>query len=86
MLILAIIVIGLAAGWAAQLVLGRDTSNRTEAFVAGIIGSFVGGAVASLVAGDGFRIRLSGLLGSIVGAILVLWIWGAVRGRSSATR
>ena len=86
MLILAIIVIGLAAGWAAQLVLGRDTSNRTEAFVAGIIGSFVGGAVASLVAGDGFRIRLSGLLGSIVGAIFVLWIWGAVRGRSSATR
>ena len=42
--------------------------------------------VASLIAGDGFRIRLSGLLGSIVGAILVLWIWGAVRGRSSATR
>jgi uncharacterized membrane protein YeaQ/YmgE (transglycosylase-associated protein family) len=86
MLILAIVVIGLAAGWAAQLVLGRDTSNRTEAFVAGILGSLVGGAAASLVAGDGLRIRLSGLLGSIVGAIVVLWIWGAVRGRSSATR
>jgi uncharacterized membrane protein YeaQ/YmgE (transglycosylase-associated protein family) len=86
MLFLAIIVIGLAAGWAAQLVLGRDTANRTEAFVAGIIGSLVGGTLASLIAGDGVRIRLSGLLGSIVGAILVLWIWGAVRGRSSATR
>mgnify|MGYP003579306751 CR=1 FL=1 len=36
-LILAIILIGLIAGWVAQLALGRDTRNRSEAFAAGII-------------------------------------------------
>ena len=38
MLILAIIVFGLAAGWVAQLVLSRDTANRGEALAAGLIG------------------------------------------------
>jgi uncharacterized membrane protein YeaQ/YmgE (transglycosylase-associated protein family) len=88
MLILAILVIGLAAGWVAQLVLGRGTGNWSEALVAGLAGSFVGGLLASLVAGDGVRIAPSGLIGTIVGAIVVLAIWGAVRGRtgSGATR
>jgi uncharacterized membrane protein YeaQ/YmgE (transglycosylase-associated protein family) len=83
MLILAIILIGMAAGWVAQLILGRGTGNWTEALVAGLVGSFVGGLLASLLAGDGVRIRPSGLIGTIVGAIVVLAIWGAVRGRSA---
>ena len=55
MLILAIIVIGMAAGWIAQLVLSRDTSNRGEALAVGLIGSFVGGLLARLLAGDGLE-------------------------------
>lgn len=82
MLILAIIVIGLAAGWVAQLVLSRDTTNRGEALAAGLIGSFVGGLLGSLLAGDGLSIRPSGLIGTVLGAIVVLAIWGAVRGSS----
>jgi uncharacterized membrane protein YeaQ/YmgE (transglycosylase-associated protein family) len=82
MLILAIILIGMAAGWIAQLILGRGTGNWSEAFIAGIVGSFVGGLIASLVAGDGVRIRPSGIIGTIAGAVIVLAIWGAVRGRS----
>ena len=81
MLILTIIVIGLAAGWVAQLLLGRGT-NWSEAIVAGLLGSLVGGLVASLIAGDGIRIRLSGIIGSIAGAVVVLAVWGAVRGGS----
>lgn len=46
MLILTIIVIGMAAGWLAQLVLGRGTNWR-EALIAGRGGSFVGGLLAS---------------------------------------
>jgi uncharacterized membrane protein YeaQ/YmgE (transglycosylase-associated protein family) len=84
MLILAILIIGMAAGWVAQLVLGRGTGNWSEALVAGLVGSFVGGLLASLLADDGLRIRPSGFIGTIVGAIVVLAIWGAVRGRSSA--
>ncbi|HXY71555.1 MAG TPA: GlsB/YeaQ/YmgE family stress response membrane protein [Actinomycetota bacterium] len=82
MLILAIIVLGMAAGWVAQMILGRGTGNWGEALVAGLIGSFVGGLLFSLLSGDGLRLRPSGIIGTIVGAIVVLAIWGAVRGRS----
>ena len=83
MLILGIIVFGMAAGWIAQLILGRANGNWGEALVAGLVGSFVGGLLASLLAGDGLKIRASGIIGTIVGAIVVLVIWGAVRGRTS---
>jgi uncharacterized membrane protein YeaQ/YmgE (transglycosylase-associated protein family) len=83
-LILAIIVLGLAAGWVAQLLLG--TAGREIdwglALVAGLLGSFVGGLIASLIAGDGLDLRPSGLIGSIVGAVLVTALAGAIRGRS----
>jgi uncharacterized membrane protein YeaQ/YmgE (transglycosylase-associated protein family) len=82
MLILGIIVFGMAAGWIAQLILGRGSGNWGEALVAGLIGSFVGGLLASLIAGDGVKLRASGIIGTIVGAIIVLAIWGAVRGRT----
>lgn len=80
MLILIIVVVGLAAGWAAQLVLGRGT-NWGEALAAGLLGSLMGGLLISLLAGDGLQIRLTGLLGTIAGAVIVLAIWGAIRGR-----
>jgi uncharacterized membrane protein YeaQ/YmgE (transglycosylase-associated protein family) len=82
MLILISIVFGMAAGWVAQLILGRGT-NWGEALAAGLIGSFVGGLVASLLAGDGLEVRATGLIGSIAGAVVVLAIWGAVRGRAA---
>lgn len=84
MLILAIIVLGLAAGWVAQLLLGT-TGREIDwglALVAGLLGSFVGGLIASLIAGDGLDLRPSGLIGSIVGAVLVTALAGAIRGRS----
>jgi uncharacterized membrane protein YeaQ/YmgE (transglycosylase-associated protein family) len=85
-LILGIIVFGLAAGWVAQLLLGRG-GQRIDwglALVAGLLGSFVGGLIASLIAGDGLELRPSGLIGSIVGAVLVTVVAGAIRGRSRA--
>jgi uncharacterized membrane protein YeaQ/YmgE (transglycosylase-associated protein family) len=86
MLIFALIGIAALAGWIAQLIVGRSRgrTNWGEALVAGFIGSFVGGLLASLIAGDGFRLRPSGVVGSIVGAVIVLLVWGAVRGRSAA--
>jgi uncharacterized membrane protein YeaQ/YmgE (transglycosylase-associated protein family) len=82
LLILFIIVLGMVAGWVAQLVLGRST-NYGEALVAGLVGSFVGGLLGSLLAGDGLEIRATGLIGSIAGAVIVLAVWGAIRGRSA---
>jgi uncharacterized membrane protein YeaQ/YmgE (transglycosylase-associated protein family) len=80
MLILAIIVFGMAAGALAQMILGTRMKdiNWPRAFVAGIIGSFVGGLGASLLAGDGLALRPSGLIGSIVGALIVSIVWAAL--------
>jgi uncharacterized membrane protein YeaQ/YmgE (transglycosylase-associated protein family) len=74
MIILYFIVFGMFAGWLADLIL-RGRATRAQHLVAGLVGSFIGGTVASLIAGDGLRIRPSGLLGAIAGAIVVLAIW-----------
>ncbi len=77
MLILGIIVFGIVIGWLAQVVLGRSggSTDWTLALVAGIVGSFVGGLLISLLAGDGLAFRPSGIIGSLVGAIIVTVVW-----------
>jgi uncharacterized membrane protein YeaQ/YmgE (transglycosylase-associated protein family) len=79
-LILAFVVIPLAAGFIANFLVGRSRHYENwELFVVGIIGSFVGGLIFSLIAGDGFNIGISGLIGSTIGAIVVLAIYGPIR-------
>ena len=84
MLILTILVIGMAAGWLAQWILGRSV-NWAEALIAGLVGSFVGGVLVSLLTGAGLGVKPTGLIGAAAGAVLVLAIWGAFR-RPSTTR
>ncbi len=78
MLILAIILVGLAAGWVAHLLVGRGPANWGQLFLIGIAGSFVGGLIGSLVFGDGLALRPSGLIGSILGATLVMLVLRAI--------
>jgi uncharacterized membrane protein YeaQ/YmgE (transglycosylase-associated protein family) len=88
MLILGMIVLGIAAGWVAQLLLrGRGRQiDWTLAFVTGIIGSFVGGLVLSLGAGDGLALRPSGIIGSILGAVIVLALVQGLRKGGASSR
>jgi uncharacterized membrane protein YeaQ/YmgE (transglycosylase-associated protein family) len=80
MIILAFIVIALVAGFIADwLVGGQRKYERWELFVVGIIGSFVGGTLFNVIAGHGLDIDISGLIGSTIGAIVVLLIYGPVR-------
>lgn len=74
MLIVAVIVLGLAAGWIAHLLVGRGTPDWPRLFVVGLVGSFVGGLLGSLLLGDGLALRPSGLLGSALGATLLLLV------------
>ena len=78
MLILAIILFGMIAGGLAQMLLGQSMRdvNWTLAILTGLIGSFVGGLLVSLLAGDGLELRPSGLIGSFVGALLLTLAWG----------
>ena len=84
MLIIAIILLGMLAGAAAQLIFrsGKRPVDWTVAIVVGLIGSFVGGLLISLIAGDGLALRPSGIIGSIIGAIVVTGVYKLVAGRA----
>jgi uncharacterized membrane protein YeaQ/YmgE (transglycosylase-associated protein family) len=85
MLLLGIIVFGLAIGFVAQLILGHSMSDIDwpMALGSGLLGSFVGGLIVSLLSGDGLSLRASGIIGSIVGAVLVTFAWSWFKGRST---
>ena len=84
MLILGIILFGMLVGAAAQLILGRHgrSIDWTMAICAGLLGSFIGGLLSSLLAGDGLALRPTGLIGSLVGALVVTAAWRAFANRS----
>ena len=85
MLLLAIVVLGVFAGWLANLLLGGGMFPRDwmQLFLAGVIGSFVGGLLASLLAGDGIALRPSGIIGSVIGAVIELAGGQALERRTS---
>jgi uncharacterized membrane protein YeaQ/YmgE (transglycosylase-associated protein family) len=83
--ILGLIVVGLIAGFLARaLVPGDDSMSIVATIVLGIAGSFLGGFLADvLFRSDGEDAGLSpaGIIGSIIGAIIVLLVYNAVTGR-----
>ena len=88
-LIITMIIVGLIAGALARLIVpGRQDMSILMTIVLGIVGSFVGGFLGYLFfrsdAADGF-LQPAGLIGSIIGAIIVLLIWIRVGGRRSIT-
>jgi len=80
-LLLAILVLGAFAGWLANLILGGGSrpADWGELVFAGLVGSFVGGMILSLLFGDGLQLRASGIIGSVIGAVVVLAVWRRVR-------
>ena len=83
--ILYLIVVGLIAGFIARAVVpGPDPMSVLATIVLGIVGSFVGGLLADVLFrsdAEDVGIGPSGLLGSILGAIVVLLILNAVSPR-----
>jgi len=74
---MALLIGGMAIGAIAQFIVGRDGKrvDWTMALFAGFGGSFVGGLLVSLLAGDGLAIKPSGLIGSVLGAVIVTAVW-----------
>jgi len=79
------LIIGLIAGALARLIMpGRDPMGIIGTILLGIVGSIIGGLVAVAIWGSGANgFRPAGLLLSILGAIIVLWIWRMVKSRST---
>lgn len=89
-LIIVLLIVGLIAGALARLLVpGPDPIGILGTIVVGIVGSFVGGFLGyALFHKDASQgaLQPSGLLGSIIGAVIVLLIYRAVSGRGRATR
>ena len=83
--IIGMLIVGLIAGALARLIMpGKDPMGILMTIVLGIAGSFVGGFIARLIwHTDGSYIHPGGLILSILGAILLLWVWRMVRARTA---
>ncbi|MBN1206008.1 MAG: GlsB/YeaQ/YmgE family stress response membrane protein [Myxococcaceae bacterium] len=88
MSILAFLVIGLLAGLIARALLpGNQSMGLIATMLIGIAGSFVGGFIGSFFRSDGrmWDLHPSGLIFSVIGAMLVLFLVG-LAGRSRRVR
>jgi len=78
-LIISLVIVGLIAGAIARLLIpGKQDIGILMSIVLGIVGSFVGGFLGYLLfhkdSEDGF-FQPSGIIGSIIGAVIVLVVY-----------
>ncbi|GLI22101.1 MULTISPECIES: GlsB/YeaQ/YmgE family stress response membrane protein [Xanthobacter] len=75
----SLIIIGVIAGWVAERVTASNHGLLTNLIV-GVAGAFIGDKLAGVlnVPVHGF---FRTLIAAIVGAIILLWVWRAIRSR-----
>ena len=75
--LIVFLIMGLIAGFIARWIMpGGQPMSWVQTMVLGVIGSFVGGTIAALIFGGGLQLSAAGLIGSIIGALIVLWAMG----------
>jgi uncharacterized membrane protein YeaQ/YmgE (transglycosylase-associated protein family) len=78
------IIVGLIAGGIARLFSSKnDSMGCIFTILVGIAGSFVGGFISNVIFnfGRGSTFHPAGIIMSIVGALIVLFIWHQIQGR-----
>ena len=76
------IVVGLIAGWLANVILKGRGGGLLVNLAVGLVGAIVGGwlfGALGIIAAPGFGPQL---VSATIGAIVLLLVWGAIRGRS----
>lgn len=88
--IIMLIVIGIIAGYVARLLVpGRDPMSFVQTAILGIVGSFIGGFLGYVLFGHDFddgALQASGVVGSIIGAVIALLIYNATTRRGVGRR
>jgi uncharacterized membrane protein YeaQ/YmgE (transglycosylase-associated protein family) len=87
--IIVMVIIGAIAGYLARLLVpGPDPMSVAGTILLGVVGSFVGGFLGYVLfdkdIGEG-ALQTSGIIGSVLGAIVALLLYNAA-GRGRATR
>ena len=73
------IIIGLIVGAVAKLLMpGRDPGGIIVTIILGILGSIVGGFLLGLLLPGRSATEPAGLIGAVLGAMLLLWIYRMV--------
>jgi len=87
MSLIAFIVFGFIVGLVARALMpGRQGLGIVATTLVGVAGSFVGGLIGSLFYGGSiFELHTSGIIGSVVGALLVMFLMGYSGRRSAFT-
>ena len=81
--IIGLLFIGLIAGALARLLVpGRDPMGIGGTILLGVAGSFVGGFLARVLFAS--QETTAGLIGSVIGAVILLLIYNAVTRRRAA--
>ncbi|HEX6161559.1 MAG TPA: GlsB/YeaQ/YmgE family stress response membrane protein [Thermoanaerobaculia bacterium] len=76
------ILFGLVVGAIAKFLMpGRDPGGWIVTILLGVAGSFVGGFLASMLTGGGRENSTAGWIGSIIGAMVLLFIYRLIVGR-----
>jgi uncharacterized membrane protein YeaQ/YmgE (transglycosylase-associated protein family) len=85
--IIVLLVVGFIAGALARLLVpGPDPMSLGGTWLLGVVGSFVGGFLGYVLFGadlDDGAVQVSGIIGSILGAIIVLLIYRTFSNRRS---
>lgn len=78
--LIATIIVGLIAGWAASALMKAKTGLVTD-LILGVVGSIVGGWITSLLLGVDLTggINLTSIIVAIIGAIVVIAIYRLIR-------
>ena len=76
------LIMGLIAGFIARALMpGDDSMGLIPTMVLGVIGSFVGGLLLGVLTGTGIEFSATGLIGSIIGAFIALFVWRMINKR-----
>ncbi len=88
--LVVLLVVGFLAGALARLLVpGPDPMSLAATWLLGVLGSFVGGFLGYLIFGADIEdgpVQVAGVIGSIIGAVILLLIYRAVSRRTRGGR
>jgi uncharacterized membrane protein YeaQ/YmgE (transglycosylase-associated protein family) len=78
------IILGLIAGFIGSKIVNKSGSGMLMDIVLGIVGAIVGGVIFTFFGASGVTgVNIYSLMVSVIGAVVVLWLYHAINGRRS---